>query len=118
VRPRLALLDHHRVAEHVREREAEAREPEDRERETPRVGGEHAEREPAQGRHRGGQEQVRTSPVAEEWHQVREKPVERLHVPGDADESEEGGGLPGAEPHLVLQEEEDGLGREARLGLG
>ena len=115
---RLALLHHHCVAENVREREPHARQPEDREREAPRIGGQETQHEPAQRRHRGGHEEVGPTPVPQERDQVRREAVERLHVPGEPDHREERGRLGGAEPHLVLEQEEDGLGREPRLRLG
>ena len=115
---RLALLDHHGVAEDVGEGEPEAREPEDRERRAPGIRREQAEGEPAQRGHGGRHEEIGPPAVAQERDQVRRQPVEGLHVPGEADERQERRRLGGAEPHLVLQQEEEGLGCEPGLRLG
>ena len=113
----LALLHHDRIAEHVGEREAETRQSEDHERDSPGIRREEPQREPPERRHRRRHEQVGPAPGAEEGNQVRDEPVERLHVPGKADQREERGGIGRAEPHLVLEQEEDGRGREAGVRL-
>jgi hypothetical protein len=50
--------------------------------------------------------------VPEKWDPVRDEPIERLHAPGEPDQDEKRRRLRRAEPHLVLEEEEDRLGRQ------
>ena len=115
---RLAFLDHHGIAEDVREGEPDSREPEDRERKGPRIRGKQAEGEPPQRRRGRRRKEVGPSSVPEERHQVRDEPVEGLHAPAEADQGEERGRLGRTQPHLVLQQEEDRLGGQPGLGLG
>ncbi len=116
--PRLALLHHHRIAEDVGEREPEPGQAQDHQGERVGIAGQEAEDEPARRRHRGGDQEVGAATIAEQRDQVGEQTVERFDVPGEADEGQERRRLPGGELQLVLEEEEDRLGGQSRLGLG